>query len=237
MRILAGGPTLGRFPNLAEAWRGCLRDQRVPSTVDIVFHDVIDVEGRHAADYDSKRDDRDRWQDSAMARVGWLRQQFVDHAAEHEYDAVWMVDDDLIPAPDTLAKLLMVDAPIVYGVFWTPGADGTLHQQTWTHHPGSAPMGYIEALRDGHIVDCFGGGACTLIRREAFPVYRWWPMIPGLPASYLWRGEDRQATIRACVHGLRQVAHGGVRIAHLYRDSERTDGHIAEALDAMGWPG
>jgi len=239
MRILAGGPSLraatGEDPELYEAWSESLDGQRLPPgfTVDVMA--VPDWEGAAIRDYDPTSDLRARWSDAAMSRVGWLRQQFADYARNHGFDACWLVDDDIIASPHALAQLLRVEAPIVYGVFWTVDNQGVSRQQTWTHMPGSAPDAYIEAIRAGHILECYGGGACTLIRRDAFPVYRWHPQIPGLPGEYLWRGEDRHAVIRALAAGVRQVAHGGVALAHQYRPADRTPEAVELARRAVGW--
>jgi len=219
-----------------QACHDALLGQIGPVEIDVLW--VLDEEP--AAGYDVRHPDHEghSWSVQAMHRVGWLRQQLVERAELEGYDAVWLVDDDLVCAPDTLARLLRVDVPVVYGIFWTPSIDGSGVEmpQCWdVHHPYQASQEALDAWRRGWAVEVVGGGACTLLRREAWPTYRWWPPMPGLPHHELWQGEDRAACIRACaaIPPLRQVALGGLDITHLYRAQQREPEAVEAAVSAM----
>jgi len=94
------------------------------------------------------------------------RNHIADHHLDGEADAIWWIDDDVIPPPGTLERLLALDVPIAAGVYFlgkppcNPCAyqrreDG-LYRPLWNYQRGEI----IE-------VDSVGMG-CTLIRREVY---------------------------------------------------------------------
>ena len=226
-RIVIGGPTLGR--HYADAWAACLASQEVEGW-EVIVHALRDGGHQAAGDYDA---DKHTWTATAFRRVAALRCRFVDEALAMGADAVLLLDDDILMGPGVLARLLEVDAPIVYGVFWTV-ADGALRPQVWERHPNVLSVEAAAALWDGATVEVYGGGACTLLRGEALTAYRWHE-LPGLPRQYLWQGEDRAACVRATVHGLTQLAVGDVSagLVHLYHPWQREEGYVEASVKGL----
>lgn len=230
MRILIGGPAREVTSPMYRSHVQTLQQQ----TVEVDLLSIQDLS--NAGDYIVPNDDSHHWGVTAILRVASMRQAFLDHAAEYDYDAAVMVDTDLLLAPDTIERMLAVPMPtngpdpIVFGVFWTDGwdDDGPM-PQCWEMHPYASRPQFVQALRDRDTMQCFGGGACTLIRRSAFKAARYWPLIGGVPPKW---GEDRHFCIRATAAGIPLVAHGDVRIHHAYRGRDRTP----DALDAgLAW--
>lgn len=237
MKILAGGPAAETESAHFKASRDSIVGQRTKHEVSVQY--LIDQD---TGDFKVEADNH-HWSDESVLRVAKMRQDYLDRANAQDFDAAWFVDTDLILGPKTLELMLDVDAPIVFGVFWTrwQGKDKPM-PQVWDHHPYSfhgvphpndpertiAPT--IEALRRGLEIEVIGGGACTLIRREAFDKAKYYPLLRGMP---FW-GEDRHFCTRAQAHDLTMVATGRVAIAHLYTPDQRTPEAITEAQRLVG---
>jgi hypothetical protein len=185
------------------------------------------------------------WRRDDMRRVGWIRQRCIETAfSDPGCTHVWMVDDDVICGPEVLSRLLMADAPVAYGVYWTTwnGADKAMPQVWDVEHPYGLSQTAYTALERGETIEVVGGGACTLIRRDA--VVRpdgsmrglYWPPPSGLPRGGMWQGEDRWAGLRWCLETpyVRQVAVGGLRIEHAYSEEQRTVEWCDEAMTRVG---
>jgi hypothetical protein len=126
------------------------------------------------------------------------------------YDALWIVENDVIPPPDALAKLLAVPADIVYGVYLfrrgTPVIN-VMHPHTRNSITDN-PTAWAIGLRAGAVVDCGGlGFGCTLIRR---------PVLERLDFRTLDAGGDADSclAVDAPLHGFSQAAHLGVVCGH-----------------------
>lgn len=88
------------------------------------------------------------------------------------YDYLLTVEDDIIPPPDALEKLIAVDADIVYGVYCFRKGQPTiniarpddLHQSySLAHNLGAWQAQF------GQVIECGGLGlGCTLIKRSVF---------------------------------------------------------------------
>jgi hypothetical protein len=175
----------------------------------------------------------DRWPENALYRVGKARQTMFEFALG--YDALFMVDTDVIIGPEVLGELLKVDADVVYGVFWTqwPGFDHPL-PQVWDVQP----YGYVQELEtvkklaNGESVEVMGGGACTLFRRRAFESRYHPPMIA--PKVGMWPGEDRTFSVGCNFLGIKQVAVGGLRILHQYTPEMQTSAALKRAGEMVG---
>lgn len=233
MRILAGGPTRGTGSAHEMAWRACIEAQVVPGVLIDFMPIVADGEGYEVTD------EAHHWSGVAVARVAQARQAMIDRARAGGYDAVWMVDDDVLCGPGVLAALLGAagkhDAGVVFGVYWTAGwdADDPTRElpQVWQRHPYGVGEGMIQALREGQIAEVAGGGACTFITGAALEggaVY--WPPLAGL--EHWW--EDRWACTRWAARGHRMLAVGGLPIHHAYGAPQRAPDAIGAALAALG---
>lgn len=132
---------------------------------------------------------------------------------------VFLVDSDLLFAPDTLIKLLTHRVQVVSGVFWTrwePHFQPLPNVWLDGHYRMTEP--FIEALKVPGIYPVGGLGACTLIEKRVVdqgvtydPIYNLGPKFSG---------EDRYFCIRAAVAGIQLYADSSVEVLHVYRDSE-----------------
>ena len=223
MKILAGGPTRENTSDMF--WLHCdgLGAQETADLAVRVWHPRIpDIGGP-------------RWHREKIDNVASARQECMDWARE-EFDALLMVDSDVIIGPGVLDAMLAVDAPVVYGVFWTlwPGYKRHL-PQVWDTHPYDyRDDTVLKALIAGGNVDVNGGGACTLFRGDAFKS-RYHPLLDGLKhAPGMWAGEDRTFALGCEVLGIRQVAVGGLPIVHLYEDEMQTPEALEQAREMVG---
>jgi len=228
VRVLAGGPSREVESGVFRLHRDSLAGQ---AGFDVtVRHDVVPDGGG------------ERWTGSKIERVARVRQRFLDLAESDFYDGLFMVDTDVVCGPNVLQRLWEVDAPVVYGVFWTvwPGWEKPM-PQVWDIHP----YGYteeclrplFEAGLNGWVdeVEVLGGGACTLFRGRAFES-RYWPPIRGLLRAQggIWAGEDRHYCIGCEARDIRQVAVVGLPIVHLYTPDQQTPESLEEAKEAVG---
>ena len=151
------------------------------------------------------------------------------------------VDTDLLLHPSTIDRMLSADAPIVFGVFWTkwPGQNYAL-PQVWDRFPygywettledNSKINPTIELLKLRQDIEVNGGGACTLIRKEAFNT-KYSPPLQGMP----WLGEDRDFCARAQSLDHKMMAVGSVDIIHLYDESSRDEISVNDGLSQLGF--
>lgn len=166
MRILAGGPAR---ETESEMFRLHVEGLEAQASVPADGFDTdphFDVTIRHEVVPD---DDGPRWHAEKIERVAKVRQGFVlqavtscecghpltypqhDHAgsctlcdectesAGPQFDALFLVDTDVILGPGVLERMWAVDADVVFGVFWTE-ADwgqpvGPVAPQVWRAHP------------------------------------------------------------------------------------------------------
>ena len=139
-------------------------------------------------------------------------------ALELGYDALLCLEDDMIVPPDALARLLAVDADIVYGLtVWRHGRPG------WSTRLALTADGQAVNLSDypdeararwGTVVDVAGTGTfCTLIRRRVFEALPWRvdPAWPTLCCDW-WLSVDAQRL------GFRQRADLGCVCGHITRE-------------------
>lgn len=231
IRVLAGGPSRCSGSPHEVAWRECIEAQVAPG-VEVVFR-AVDAAGPGYEVGEVAHG----WSVGAVHRVALARQRFLDAAAAEGFDAVWMVDDDVLCGPDVLAHLLhasMVRADVIaIGVYYTPGWDPSDPArelpQVWDHHPYSVDPETVDLWREQVVRGVAGGGACTLI-----PVHRsgevYWPPLRGVET---W-GEDRWACLRWAARGVPIVGVGGLPIHHAYQPSQRMAEAVDEAMRRIG---
>jgi hypothetical protein len=160
----------------------------------------------------------------------WLaeqKQHILDHARDLGYDALLLVDSDLLLDFRAIASLIHADKPIVSGVFWTRWQpDAPELPQVWLQHPyGFSGLGkidhqFLSELRSNQLVEVVGLGAFTLIHSSAFPFIDFLPLIEGLPSEGMWQGEDRHFCVRANRAHVPLWADAWPRIFHVYRPSD-----------------
>jgi len=188
------------------------------------------------------------WRPTLMERVGGFKDRFLRVGADEGFDAVFLVDSDLVLHPRTVHQLLAAGVPICSEVFWTrwQPEDPEL-PQVWMHGQYSLfPLGrgetldedetrrradaFVAMLRVPGVYPVGGLGACTLIRREAIERGASFAVVPNLHLV----GEDRDFCVRAAALGLPLHVDTHLPALHLYRseDLARIDGFRAEAATA-----
>lgn len=143
------------------------------------------------------------------------------------FDALFLVDSDVILGPGVLERMWAVDADVVYGAYWTHsdwGGSMAPWPQVWDVNPYGWTQETADALRTEGIneVPVLGGGACTLIRGRGFES-RYWPLLDSLKRlPSMWAGEDRSYCLGLECRGIKQVAVTGLPIKHCYTIADQT---------------
>lgn len=241
MRVLAGGPARETTSDLFELHKHGLEVQNgfghVPTEKQfdvVVRHEIVpDIGGP-------------RWHDEKIERVARVRQGFMDfawtaHLDQPEFDALLLVDTDVILGPLVLERMWAVDADVVYGVFWTEADWGnapgvTRWPQVWDVHPYGFTQGTWDGLtRKGvNEVPVLGGGACTLIRGRGFES-RYWPLLNSIRhCGGMWGGEDRTFALGIECRGIEQVAVTGLPIYHAHHPHQQTADGLEIARKEVG---
>jgi hypothetical protein len=182
--------------------------------------------------------DTHHWQEATFYWLAEQKQRILDLAREEEYDAVWLVDTDLLVEPGTLQSLIDAEKPIVSAVFWTAWQQGHAPlPQVWLQHPyGFAGWRiqeheFFRRLSQRQLLRVLGLGACTLIRTETLEHVCYWPYLDGLPRFGMWQGEDRTFCVRANRAHIPLFADAWPDIFHVYRPEDRE--FIPNALDFL----
>jgi hypothetical protein len=159
------------------------------------------------------------WTDVSVDRVAKIRNHCVDTALRDPYDALFLVDADVLLHPETVSHLQTLEKSIVSEVFWTQWESGyPWMPQVWDFHPyGFKEPHSVLRLREAGTYRVSGLGACTLIRRRVFDAGVHYGAIPSLARIVL--GEDRYFCIRAEAHGFELWADTNFPGFHIYRDS------------------
>lgn len=195
-----------------------LDELEIPSA----FADPKDPEAEYAT-----TEEGHHWNKPTFYWLGAQKQKLINHAAEGKYDAIFLVDSDLVLGEDTLSSLIAADKEIVSGVFWTkwtPTAPPL--PQVWQEHPyefqgrGVEAHEHLGGLAHRKLMKVGGLGACTLIRSSAFTKAQYYPPLPGLPETGMWQGEDRTFCISATRNHVELWADAWPDIFHMYRPSD-----------------
>jgi hypothetical protein len=126
------------------------------------------------------------------------------------YDYLLTVEDDIIPPPDAVEKMIGVNSDIVYGVYCFRKGKPTINisRPDDLMQSYSLPHNLAEWKRlQGRIVECGGLGlGCTLIKRRVFDALSFHSVKGG--------DVDTQLAIDAQRLGLRQMCDTTVRCGH-----------------------
>lgn len=166
------------------------------------------------------------WSTGAFYWLGAQKERLLDHARASNYDAILLVDSDLILAPDTLRSMMAAQKPIVSAVFWTRWQpEQPALPNVWLQHPygfegnGETGADFLRRLENRELVRVRGLGACTLISKEALQKVSFRP-IEGLPSHGMWQGEDRHFCLNAERAHVEMWADAWPDIFHCYRPSD-----------------
>lgn len=261
IRVLVGAPVRQDIAVL-EAHLKTITAQRVPGVEleylyindaeeDLKFATVELLEAygiRHINAYERGRDahyavgDRTHhWTVGAFQHLAFEKQRILNEAYKGNYDAVWLVDTDLVVGPGTLRSLWECDKEIVSAVFWTQwDSEPPALPQVWVRHPygfegaGWKEHEFLRALARHELVRVRGLGACTLIRRSALEAgVGFHPLLEDLPQGGMWQGEDRHFCIRAERLHVPMWADAWPVVEHLYHPLQRTPEYIEETLKML----
>lgn len=186
-----------------------------------------------------------QWSPKAWHRVGALKNAILAHAVREGYDAVWLVDADVLCDPWTLQSLLDAQAPVtsaVYWTFWTKRRpEDAIHQQcgpqVWLRHPyvldgrGWTAPDFRRALVDRQRVRVWGLGACTLIQRDPLLKGLDFRPVGTLPAGPMADGEDRHFCWRADALHVLLYADAWPDVWHCYHPEQRDE--IPQMLERL----
>jgi hypothetical protein len=178
------------------------------------------------------REDSHHWTLGAFYWLGAQKESLLAHARAGKYDAIWLLDSDLLVAPDTLASLLACRKPVISSVFWTRWQPGSAAlPNVWRTHPygfdgmGEDGASFLRRLENRELVRVRGLGACTLIRDDALAKVTFKP-VPNLPSDGMWQGEDRSFCLNAEAAHVELWADAWPDIFHAYRPSDEARGEL-----------
>lgn len=246
-------------PKVVKAWLQSLQWQHTREPADISFAFIADTKGEPYHDevlglltetpkavveiaepskgYESYREHTGitrGWSPDAWHRVGDLKNKLLHYAKVNGYDAIWLVDADVLCESWTLQSLLDSRAPIVSGVYWTFWSKRSELDAVWQHagpqvwlrHPYTlsgrtwTEAGFRQALIDRQRVQVWGLGACTLISRAALEKGVSFAKVAELPPGPMSDGEDRHFCARADNLHIEMVADAWPDIYHAYHTDE-----------------
>nr|WP_307416086.1 glycosyltransferase [Paenibacillus sp. W2I17] len=176
------------------------------------------------------------WQEEQIWRVAGLKNRILQYARDNHYDAVFLIDSDLVLHPRTLEQLVSSGKDIVSNIFWTRWQpDAREMPQVWlqdeyalyrrggktldgteTEDEGTQTTAFLNQLRIPGCYEVGGLGACTLIRKNVLAAGVSYDQIPNVS---FW-GEDRHFCIRAQALGFRLFVDTHFPAYHIYRLSE-----------------
>ena len=197
---------------------------------------VIVPQGIPEQTYDAGNDYH-RWGPELCRRVAAWRNHLAELARVDGYDAMLMVDSDLVLHPRTLTMMAGVGCDVLYEVFFTRFFDSSPWRcpNVWlwgecgqyrvypTEPKSPTPaevhrrsLEWFAELRQPGLHRVGGGGACTWISGKAMAAGLDWRPVTNLG----WWGEDRWFQVRAEVLGFEQWADSSCPPIHLYRESD-----------------
>jgi hypothetical protein len=197
--------------------------------------------GNQGGDY-SEQGASHQWTPAAWHRAGANKNDIIQKAMDGGYDALWLVDADVLTDPYTLQSLLDAESPIVAAVYWThwlkqPGMHAA--PQVWLRHPyqlsgnGLSEADFRKLLVTRQLVKVGGLGACTLFHRTALAKgVNFSPVPEGLPPGPMADGEDRHLCERARRLHLPLLADAWPDIWHAYHSGEY--GEISKWMARLG---
>lgn len=126
------------------------------------------------------------------------------------YDYLMTIEDDIIPPPDALQKMIAVNADIVYGVYcFRKGAPLINISKPNDHMESYGLPDNLKAWQEvfGQVIECGGLGlGCTLIKRQVFDSLSF--------HSISGHDSDTQLALDARRLGLRQMCDTSVLCGH-----------------------
>ena len=175
-----------------------------------------------------------RWTSGRIFKVANFRNSILTYARENNFDALLMVDSDLMLHPRTLSHLMEQQKDIISEIYWTswiPGGQPFPQVWLWDNYTQYTPDDeaipnlktmnqrikvFHDQLHQPGIYKVGGLGGCTLMGRAVLESPVSFSKVPNL--SFL--GEDRHFCVRASVYGFELFVDTCYPAVHLYRLSE-----------------
>lgn len=187
------------------------------------------------------------WRNELVDKVAAMKDAIIEHALEHAYDGLFLIDSDVLVHPDTLTALTDTNKEIIAALFWTKWQpDAPELPQVWM----TDEYGFVEAagphelnstdkerlagqflkrLRVPGVYEVGGLGACTLIRRSALLKGVRFKRLPNLS---FW-GEDRHFCVRAAALDIRLFVDTRSPAFHIYREADLERGRAYLRADVQ----
>lgn len=180
------------------------------------------------------------WPSELIWKVAGYKNALIAAALQLNYDALFLIDSDLLLHPSVLTRLVNTGKDIVSEIFWTRWQpESRLLPQVWMsdnynlyenkngaslteEQQRIAEMEFLDKLREPGLYEVGGLGACTLIRRNVLEAGVHFGQIPNVT---FW-GEDRHFCIRAAAMGFSLYVDTYYPAFHLYRESDRDKGKL-----------
>ena len=173
------------------------------------------------------------WKEELIWKVAGFKDRMIEHAKNHDYDYLFLIDSDIVMHPKTIKQLIKADKDIISNIFWTSWQPGTREMpQVWltdfytqyevkpgeTLTPdeiGQRINEFYEMLRVPGIYEIGGLGACTLISKNALQ----YPINFRKIKNITFWGEDRHFCVRASALGIPLFVDTHYPSYHIYRES------------------
>lgn len=177
--------------------------------------------------------DSHQWSPTAMARVGYNKNQIIQFALQSKADYLLLADADLILDRTTVASLLSCEKPITTAVYWTKWSKRetetrklAAQPQCWLRQPylldgrGMDEAEFRSSLVARRLTRVWGFGALTLINRKVLEAGVDFSYLPDVTREGMMAGEDRHFSIRAERLHIDAWADGWPDIFHVYHDED-----------------
>lgn len=139
------------------------------------------------------------WTEDKVDRIIAIKNKAIAYAIQHDYDALFLVDADLVLHPSTLSHLNFLNKDFVFELFWTMFTDADfVKPNCWDVHSWvyTNPDTILQ-LKEPGTYKVGAGGACTLVSKNALEAGVNFTRISNMP----YNGEDRHICTRAEVLG------------------------------------
>ncbi|MCH8535216.1 MAG: glycosyltransferase [Flavobacteriaceae bacterium] len=135
------------------------------------------------------------WTEEKVNRIIFIKNKAINHAIINNYDALFLVDADLVLNPRTLAHLDSLNKDFVFELFWTLFTDADyVKPNCWDVHSWAYtnPNTILQLKKPG-TYKVGAGGACTLLSKESLEAGVNFTRISNMG----FNGEDRHICTRA----------------------------------------
>ncbi|KOP67515.1 glycosyl transferase [Bacillus sp. FJAT-18019] len=194
----------------------------------------IVIRNAHQQDIYFRNETTHYWNEKLIWKVAEFKNTIIQYALDLQFDYLFLIDSDLLLAPQTLRHLIAANKDIISEIFWTRWQPESRPQpQVWlkdeyTQYEQYAGEVLDEAQKEARylqfesrlnkpgVYEVGGLGACTLISRRALDRGVNYQRIYNLS---FW-GEDRHFSIRAAALGFTLYVDTHYPACHIYRDSD-----------------